>query len=67
MIGLELGGGEPHREEMAGVHGVQAHITGAGVGCGEQGRMTGAAGKTWAGVASMGCRREHRGESVFGG
>ena len=47
--------------------GVQACSTGAGAKCGEQGHGTGAAGRTWASVASVGCSREHRGERVFRG
>ena len=66
--GLEMGGGETHREGMASVGcrravQVQVHFSK----CGEQGHGTGAAGRTWASVASVGCSREHRGERVFRG
>ena len=46
---------------------MQVCSTGAGAKCREQGHRTGAAGRTWASVASVGCMREHRGGRVFRG
>ena len=48
---------------------MQVNSTGTGPGgkCREQGHRTGAAGRTWVSVVSVGCSREHMGERVFRG